>query len=157
MSAVMQWPPVVSGLPLATVRRLQGAIDLELDTARRIRAKAVSTRELLAAHEVVAFYEACLQACRNAVQRLRREAGWPNLGAASPRFRPRPPSAGNCAHAASGSVAAPAAAEPGVSGAKPLTVMGQGWPASSRAGSAAGEVLRSDNALPPSSDAEGHP
>lgn len=161
----MQWPPDVTGLSLPQVRRLQGAIDLGLAKAHLVRLQASSVRERIAAHEVVEFYEACLKACRFAVQRHRRDVGWRHLRPASSRPAPRPRTAGNPTLAStlshsgrperfSAGLAGKAA---GVAGVEPPPLKGQGWPAPVRAGSATVWQGRSGNALPLPSDAEAHP
>jgi hypothetical protein len=145
---LMQWPPVLTGVPLATVRSIQGQVDRDLATALDIRAKAASVAELWAAHEVVVYYRDILTACRRAVQRHRERTGWHN---------PRPRTAGSPYRAATSphgvmprrASAGLVAGTVGVAGAAPPPLMGHGWPASARAGSADGPTVRSEDAAHP--------
>jgi hypothetical protein len=103
---------------------------------------------------VVEFYEACLTACRLAVQRHRRDTGWRHLRPTSSRPAPRRPTAGNptlastLSHSAEPgrASAGPAGKAAGVAGVEPPPLEGHGWPASARAGSAAVAPGRSQNA-----------
>jgi hypothetical protein len=135
----MSWPPSLTGLPLAQVRRVQGAADVALDRAKAIRANASSLRELLAAAEVVVFYETIIAACRCEATRRKRLPPWravrvQGVGRGRPQG-PRPPR-----------IAAllrfPAL----------QSRMGHGRPASSCAGSAAGSADQGENAEPVQSE-----
>ena len=144
----MHWPPDLAGLTLNTLRRLQGAAQLEHANAQDIRARASTLLERLAASEVLRFYGECIDACRAAIAAHRRRAGWPEYQRpASPSHRrstspSRLPGRGVTAQSVS---EGPSAVRLGVAGVLPPPVMGHGRPAFTRAGSAATNLPQSGN------------
>ena len=136
--------------PAARVRTLQGKFEVMLADARRDRAAATNLGEIVALTGVIHQVEQWIGMCREHLAAVRRRTGWGEHAPPGPSRRraasplpvhpsgvmPRRPSAGH------------AAGRLGVAGATPPPVMGHGWPASSRAGSAASRSARSANAPP---------
>lgn len=159
MSAIMAWPPTLTGISLEQLRRLQGAADVQLAKALTIRAKAASTFELLAAHEVVEFYRQVIAACRRARAAHARATGWHRpTRATSPRRDAAPSPTHADAPPRTPARAAGAGGGRGVAGVKPPPGMGHGWPASgSGAGSAAALSGRNDGTPADSVKSARHP
>ena len=138
------------------LRRLQGEFEVRLFELQAERIQAGTVRDLINSAQVVLMLQEAVDRCRSLMRAKRRLAGWDHL-----RRLARPgaglPSPVMPGRAAPVSLAvAGTAADVGVTGAKPL-VMGQGWPASVCAGSAASSPVRSGNEIPLSQEADAHP
>lgn len=166
------------GISSSTVRSMLAAFQATLFHAKAIRSETEDLRELVAVTAIVHQLEEGIAACREWLSKRNRERGWSSQfrrifdkGGAPRRHlpahhpEPRPVLAAALAMAMDGSArrtpgrspAAEDAAALGVSGAQPLTAMGQGWPACSGAGSAAVIGVEAGNAKPFPQEATGLP
>ncbi len=127
-------------LPAATLRRLQGELELRRLDARQVCRRAGSVQELVAATQVAHLYEAAIGRCRRALLAKKGSTGWrrgERSAPARPRSRPSP--------------------RLRVVGATPPPKTGHGWPALLCAGSAAACPVRSLDAVPPPTQATASP
>lgn len=138
------------------LRRLQGEFEVRLCELQAERVQAGTVRELVNSAQVLQMLQEAVDHCRSLIRAKRRTAGWGHLHSpARPgACLPSPVLAGRDAPVSL--AVAGTAADVGVTGAKPL-VMGQGWPAPVRAGSAARSPGRSGNEIPLPQEAAAHP
>lgn len=137
----IQWP----GLTTLTVLRLKGEIERRLFEAKGIRAKASSVREMVAATEVIHQLEEWLALAVEHLAAIKRERGWPTWYTVSAGGETPPPDGRSASDG------------PGVAGAAPPPVTGQGRPAFVRAGSAADAPGRSGDSGKAPTKAPLHP